>query len=375
MSIVMKTTVSTGASSGTVTRRKTCHSVAAVGPRRLEHVARDRGQAGGDHDHGEAGPDPDVGDDDRRRDQLRAEPGDAVERLGERLRADRDAGTRRPRRPRRRTSRSARSSRSRPSRRRRRGARRSRPAGRARPASTSPGVPPPGLKSRQTTPVMPPCSGSGRTACSAPSGTSSARIAVSPSGATSPGCERLLRASSPPCARPVRSSVDGLRLRAARPAGRRRPCTTAIAALTAPWSGSCWYMMRQVTPAAKAEIAIGMKTAVLNATDQRTRSVSTAKMSPIAVTSAGTTRTQIALFLIAVTRLSLVKSRLVVVEPDELVAALRRRSCGRSCGSSGRRSRRRGRARPARGSPAASACFRQRPGSADGGAPWAGAPL
>ena len=59
-------------------------------------------------------------------------------------------------------------------------------------------------------------------------------------------------------------------------------------------------MIRQVTPAANAEIAIGMKTAVLNATDQPTRSVRTAKMSPIAVTSAGTTSTQIALFLTAV---------------------------------------------------------------------------
>ena len=59
-------------------------------------------------------------------------------------------------------------------------------------------------------------------------------------------------------------------------------------------------MIRQITPAANSEIAIGMKTTVLNATDQRTRSVSTAKISPIAVTSAGTTATQIALFLIAV---------------------------------------------------------------------------
>ena len=67
-------------------------------------------------------------------------------------------------------------------------------------------------------------------------------------------------------------------------------------------------MIRQVTPAANAEIAIGMKTAVLNATDQPTRSVRTAKMSPIAVTSAGTTSTQIALFLTAVKRTSLVKS-------------------------------------------------------------------
>ena len=42
-----------------------------------------------------------------------------------------------------------------------------------------------------------------------------------------------------------------------------------------------------------------MKTAVLNATDQRTRSVRTAKTSPIAVTSAGTIATHRTLFLIA----------------------------------------------------------------------------
>ena len=39
-------------------------------------------------------------------------------------------------------------------------------------------------------------------------------------------------------------------------------------------------MIRQVTPVAKAEIAIGRKTTVLNATAQRTCSVSTAKMQP-----------------------------------------------------------------------------------------------
>ena len=78
--------------------------------------------------------------------------------------------------------------------------------------------------------------------------------------------------------------------------------------MTAPWSGSLTYMIRQVTPAANAEIAIGMNTTVLNATDQRTRSVSTAKIRPSAVTNAGTTATQIALFLIAVTSVSVVKS-------------------------------------------------------------------
>ena len=70
------------------------------------------------------------------------------------------------------------------------------------------------------------------------------------------------------------------------------------------------YITRQITPAAKSEIAIGMKTTVLNATAQRMRSVSTAKTSPIAVTSAGTTATQIALFLIAVTRTFVVNSDL-----------------------------------------------------------------
>ena len=41
--------------------------------------------------------------------------------------------------------------------------------------STLPGFPPPGLKSRQTTPLMPPCSGSGSTACCASDGMSRGR--------------------------------------------------------------------------------------------------------------------------------------------------------------------------------------------------------
>ena len=59
-------------------------------------------------------------------------------------------------------------------------------------------------------------------------------------------------------------------------------------------------MIRQITPAANSETAIGMKTTVRKASRQLTRSVSTAKISPIDVTSAGTTSTQIALFLSAV---------------------------------------------------------------------------
>jgi hypothetical protein len=80
--------------------------------------------------------------------------------------------------------------------------------------------------------------------------------------------------------------------------------------LTAPWLGSCTYISRQITPAASSEIAIGMKTAVLKATDQLTRSVSTAKTSPIAVTRAGTIATQSTLFLIAVVSRLVVKSDL-----------------------------------------------------------------
>ena len=66
-------------------------------------------------------------------------------------------------------------------------------------------------------------------------------------------------------------------------------------------------MIRQITPAANSETAIGMKTTVRNASRQLTRSVSTAKTRPIAVTSAGTTPTQIALFLIAVVIVLVVK--------------------------------------------------------------------
>ena len=67
-------------------------------------------------------------------------------------------------------------------------------------------------------------------------------------------------------------------------------------------------MIRQVTPVAKAEIAMGRKTTVLKAVAQRMRSVRTAKMSPNAVTKAGTTATQIALFLIAVVSVDVVNS-------------------------------------------------------------------
>ena len=86
--------------------------------------------------------------------------------------------------------------------------------------------------------------------------------------------------------------------------------TPPIVALIAPWLGSLRYMTCQMTPVAKSEIAIGMKTTVLNATDQRTRSVSTAKIRPSAVMIAGTIATQIALFSIDLRMTSFSKSAL-----------------------------------------------------------------
>ena len=77
-----------------------------------------------------------------------------------------------------------------------------------------------------------------------------------------------------------------------------------------PSSGSVWSITRQITPAANSEIAIGMKTTVLNAVDQRIRSVRTAKISPIAVTNAGTIATHKTLFLIAVVSVSVVNRSL-----------------------------------------------------------------
>ncbi len=106
---------------------------------------------------------------------------------------------------------------------------------------------------------------------------------------------------------PLRAGVEGAAFERA-PAGVNQPLTAPIPALTAPWLGSLMYMMCQITPVANSEIAIGMKTAVLNATAQRTRSVSTAKTSPKAVTTAGATRIQMKLFLIAVTRMFEVNS-------------------------------------------------------------------
>ena len=172
------------------------------------------------------------------------------------------------------------------------------------PFSTTPDLPPPGLKSRQTTPSTSPGFGAGFTAWTALFGTWLGAMAVRPISATPPGWSGVFR-MRPPLA-DTRFGVDGRAL-GRTPAGLNTPFTVFASALTAPRFGSCWYMIRHVTPVANAEIAIGRKTTVLKATAQRTRSVSTAKSRPKEVTSAGTTATQMALFLIAVVSVDVVK--------------------------------------------------------------------
>ena len=71
-------------------------------------------------------------------------------------------------------------------------------------------------------------------------------------------------------------------------------------ALIAPWSGFCWYMIRQITPTAKSETARGMKRTILKKLAQAIFSVRTASTSPKSVTDSGATAIQITLFLIAV---------------------------------------------------------------------------
>src|SRR5262249_62189168 len=110
------------------------------------------------------------------------------------------------------------------------------------------------------------------------------------------GWSGVLRTRPPPCV--VTFDVDGAALERT-PAGVKTPLTDFVSALIAPTFGSCWYMIRHVTPVANAEIAIGRKTTVLNATDQRTRSGRTAKTSPIAGPNPGTTAPPIAVSLIA----------------------------------------------------------------------------
>src|SRR4029079_14296175 len=125
-----------------------------------------------------------------------------------------------------------------------------------------------------------------------------------PSGATSPVKIGFLSWIPPFFC--TRLGLDGSAL-VSTPDDVKTPATDLIMALATPRFGSCWYTIRQVMPAAKAEIAIGMKTAVRKATAHDTRSIRTANTSPTDTTSAGTTATHSRLFLTAVSRMSEVK--------------------------------------------------------------------
>ena len=308
MIIVMKTTLSTGREQRHRDAAEDLPLGRAVGARGLEHVARHRREPGADHDHREAGPDPDVGDQQRRGDQARPEPGEAAERLREGLRADRRLVAARatfvksnvpsgsdlvdftvlP-------------------------AADAQLDGHARqaellPLSTTPGLPPPGVKSRQTTPTIVARLRRRLHRLDRALRHGGRRDAREREQRDAARCERRLQHER--AARGRLRAAGSRGTRCEQDARRREDAVDAIgaSALIAPRPGSCWYMIRQVTPVAKAEIAIGRKTAVLNATAQRMFSVRTAKIRPIAVTSAGTTATQIALFLIAVVSVEVVKS-------------------------------------------------------------------
>ncbi len=194
MIIVMNTTESTGREQRHGHPPEDLPLGGAVGSRRLEHLSRHRREPGGDHHHGEAGPDPDVGDHQRGRDQLRPEPGEAAPRFREGLRRDAGVVGARARPPRSRTCRRRPPP---PSSRpcsRRRAAARSRPAGRARPSRPCPATPPPGLKSRQTTPCdVTRRGGFGSTACFAAVGTWLGRDAGQPEQRDAARVERRLQ--------------------------------------------------------------------------------------------------------------------------------------------------------------------------------------
>ena len=155
-------------------------------------------------------------------------------------------------------------------------------------------------------PAIAPGSAAALAASGASVGISSGGIAVRPSSAVSPGLTVVL-STKPLAALPTSCGVEPCPAVSA-PPPPKASWTTWIDAFTVPCAGSFSSITRQITPAANSEIAIGMKTAVLNAVDHRTRSVSTANTSPIAVTSAGTIATHSTLFLIAVSSVSVVNS-------------------------------------------------------------------
>src|SRR3954471_5158895 len=95
--------------------------------------------------------------------------------------------------------------------------------------STLPGTPPPGLKSRQTTPVIAPSFGFGTTACLAADERSSGGIAVSPISAVPPAAIGFL-STEPRLGEPVSTPVEGAASESA-PTGENQVLTAPIPAL------------------------------------------------------------------------------------------------------------------------------------------------
>ncbi len=105
------------------------------------------------------------------------------------------------------------------------------------PFSSLPGVPPPGLKSRQTTPVIAPVVGVGCVACTEPAGTWSGGIPVSGRRATDPGRTGVL-STMPAAGVPVSLAPEG-KASESGPGCCTLSCTDAMMALSAPRDGSC----------------------------------------------------------------------------------------------------------------------------------------
>ena len=132
------------------------------------------------------------------------------------------------------------------------------------------------------------------------------------------------------------------------PGGLNASWKTWTKAFTVPSCGSCRSMIRQITPAAKSEIAIGMNTTVLNATDQDTFSVSTAKIEPERGDERGHDGDPDRVVLDRRRDCARREERLVVVDARRSRRSpTRRRSCGRSCRRRDRRSTRRAGRTPA----------------------------
>src|SRR4051794_41861667 len=106
-------------------------------------------------------------------------------------------------------------------------------------------------------------------------------IAVRPSSAVSPAWTGVLSSIPPPFW--TTSFVDGDAW-GRTPDGLNTSSTDLMAAFATPRLGSSMYTMRHVIPAAKAEIAIGINTAVRNATAHETPPKMTVNNIPIEAT-------------------------------------------------------------------------------------------